>query len=175
MRTLSEVRDFALLAHGTQKYGELPYIVHLDDVAEVADRFELHYAIQIAAYLHDILEDTKVEFSSIRAVFGLEIANLVRLVTDEPGKNRKERHRLTYPKTRTNTYAVALKLCDRIANVESCLNTKSSLISMYQREYPEFKEALHTDGEWTEMWARLDDLLMRGVPFGSSSHYLPSP
>ena len=65
---IEEARKFAINAHGDQKYGELPYHVHLDAVAEIAS--EYGETVQIIAYLHDVAEDTSVQLQDIEREFG---------------------------------------------------------------------------------------------------------
>ena len=88
-------------------------------------------------------------------MFGDRTAALVGAVTNEPGENRKVRAALTYSKTRAVPGAVCLKLCDRIANVEH----GGQLVTMYAREFEDFRRGLHTPGEHEPMWDHLRGLL----------------
>lgn len=142
---LAKAYSFALIKHGDQQYGNYPYIKHLIHVNEVAQRFELGEDIQVAAYLHDVLEDTSCTFEEIWREFGWQVAMLVFLVTDEPGSNRKERKEKTYPKTASNPKAILLKLCDRIANVEASLGNNPKM-SMYKNEHTYFLDGLQISG-----------------------------
>jgi (p)ppGpp synthase/HD superfamily hydrolase len=143
---VEEARDFAIKRHGEQLYGNEPYIVHLDHVHEVGLRFGTTIEEQCADYLHDILEDTDCSFEEIWYEFGWYVAHLVFLVTDEDGDNRKERKRRTYPKIRSNSDAIRLKLRDRIANVESSKQNNPKLFQMYKQEHEEFLTELHISG-----------------------------
>lgn len=163
-----QAREVAIAAHGDQPYGDKPYEYHLQAVVDVLRRFgaSLEDAatapLLIAAWLHDSLEDTALSRGEVETMFGAEVAELVWRVTDEPGATRKERKPATYRKTRENESAVILKLADRIANVEASLENNSGLLRMYQREQPEFKQALHaaSTSELTAMmWDHLDQLL----------------
>ena len=167
-----DARAFAIRAHGDQKYGDLPYSAHLDDVADVVSRMEVPegqspWSFRAAAYLHDVLEDTETTRWRLSNAFGPQVADLVHAVTDEPGPNRKARKAATYPKIRAfGTAAVALKLADRIANVRRCVEAGGGLLEMYRKEQREFRAALFREGELTEAWAELEDLL--GGKRGSS-------
>jgi (p)ppGpp synthase/HD superfamily hydrolase len=148
---------YATVKHGDQKYGFLPYTTHLAAVENVLRRFNISDTILLgAAWLHDVCEDTGTKIKEIEELFGEETASVVGAVTNEKGDNRKIRAALTYPKIRTNKKAVTLKLADRIANVEN----GGSLVTMYKKEYEDFKRALYTKNENEEMWARLDRLLL---------------
>ena len=69
---------FAKEAHGGQKrHSGESYFSHPVAVAEILCDLKLDdYAI-ISALLHDVLEDTEIEFSEINEIFGIEISYLV--------------------------------------------------------------------------------------------------
>lgn len=148
---------YATVKHGDQKYGFLPYTTHLSAVENVLRRFDVADLVLLgAAWLHDVCEDTGTKVKEIEELFGEETASIVGAVTNEKGENRKIRAALTYPKIRANKKAVILKLADRIANVEN----GGSLVTMYKKEYEDFKRALYTKDENEEMWSCLDRLLL---------------
>jgi guanosine-3',5'-bis(diphosphate) 3'-pyrophosphohydrolase len=159
-----DARQFAAKKHAGQMYGDKPYTYHLEEVYKVARRYELHVFICVAALLHDILEDTNVSPIELRTFFGYDVAGLVEDVTDEPGENRKERAEKTWPKIRNSKAAVALKLCDRIANVKACHDGIGNvkLLEMYRKEHEAFKKALYyksDEDELQAMWDELDSLI----------------
>lgn len=156
--TQAFARLFAIRAHGEQKYGQQPYSVHLDEVVSVLKEFgNFDEALLSAGYLHDVLEDTSVTREELRATFDGETSLLVELVTDQPGRNRTERHAATYPGIALHPKAITLKLADRIANARA--SRAHSLLEMYRKEYQEFKNALKREGHGA-LWAELDRLLM---------------
>lgn len=165
MIDLKRLRDFAIEKHKDQKYGGKPYVYHLDMVHMIAVAQGLPQIVCEAAYLHDVLEDTPVTYDELKKEFDSEeLAHLVFCVTDEKGNNRKERKAATYPKIRSNSNAIALKLCDRIANVkESLTSENSSLIKMYRKEQPEFEAQLKTYGAYTNLWEELDKYILGGI------------
>lgn len=141
MWTLDEVRAFAIQAHGDQKYGGQPYIVHPDEVVSVLREFvpDADRHMLAAGYLHDVGEDTDVTVPQITARFGFPVGTLVYYVTDEPGENRRERKLATYPKIAQTERGVILKLADRLANVRACLREgRMDLFGMYRKEHPDF-------------------------------------
>ena len=147
--------------HGNQKYGENhPYTVHLCEVASQVKTFfpTSKFHLQIAALLHDILEDTQTTFDELYKGFGKEIAEVVFAVTNESGENRKARHLKTYPKIKANPDAILLKLADRLANTRASIGMP--IMSMYTKEYKGFREALYEPGtEADPMWEALDQLM----------------
>lgn len=161
-------------AHGDQKYGDNePYFSHLHDVFLTLKGFGVHYEMEfgaellVGAYLHDIVEDTTTTLKYIQSEFNRDIAWLVDAVTNEPGKNRKEKFLKTAPKILNHPYAIVLKLADRIANTEYSLKNKSKQLQMYVKEYPFFKKSLTSDYNnyysgykdiINEIWELLDNL-----------------
>ena len=166
---VERARIFAERYHtGHQEHGAQSSIMyHLEDVRAALGGFgfsqEVFPKLHIAAYLHDILEDTSCKQSEITEEFGSEVSDLVFRVTDEPGSNRVERKRLTYPKIAPSYLAVVLKLADRIANMQRSIVHRfeeSKYIREYIEEYPEFRGTLKTpDTDPEEMWNHLDRLM----------------
>lgn len=161
---MSAAREFAILAHGDQLYGGHPYVQHLHDVYCTLLRFGIFTGPLLeAAWLHDVLEDTEVTETELRARFTDEIAALVVAVTNEPG-GRAERAAKTYAKIRAaGPGAVWLKLADRIANVEHSIVNGTRHLKMYQEEFPAFSAALYRPGERDDMWAHLRGLVKGGA------------
>lgn len=156
---VEKAKNFAITAHWGQMYGKLPYLHHLDAVANICKSYNLPLFVVAAAYLHDVVEDTDVHANQISEKFGYEVATLVYAVTDEEGTNRKERKAKTYPKILAHPYGVHLKLADRIANLRSCQTAKnSSMFDMYCKEAPGFEDKLRTPGVADDMWAELDSI-----------------
>lgn len=161
MDPLTFARSYATLHHVIRKgqlYGVLPYTHHLSDVEEVLREFgEVRVDLLVAAWLHDIVEDTDVKARDVEENFGPEVARLVSAVTSEEGPNRKTRNALTYPKIReAGDEAVRLKLADRIANVRN----GGSSVEMYRKEHKAFRHALYSQGSGNgKMWEYLDSIL----------------
>lgn len=136
-----DARDYAILAHGGQTYGDLPYVVHLDAVVSVLKGWGMYGAeIIAAAYLHDVLEDTDVTFEDLCEGFGEQVALIVHCCTGE-GETRDERMASIYAKAARNGRAAAVKLADRVANLEACA-PGSDHARRYAREHKAFAAAL---------------------------------
>ena len=154
----SEARLVAIKAHGNQDYdGIFPYEKHLDDVVRVLKSYGYSGKYIVAGYLHDAIEDGAISYNKIKTHFGEEVAEMVFCVTDEMGRNRKEKKAKTLPKTASNRSAITLKLADRIANIEH-----GGKVEMYVKEYEEFCKYLRHDDQGAstkKMWAHLDKLL----------------
>lgn len=151
------------ILHNNQKYGDFPYTKHCEDVYDVAiEMGNTEEDTLVAALGHDLLEDTVMTYKLLSYYFGENIAERIWCVTDESGKNRKERHEKTYPKLRANQKAVFVKLCDRIANMRNCIKTGNNMIYMYKKEYEHFKYGIqdenNSDPYILKAWAELDKI-----------------
>jgi len=155
---LREAEMFAKGAHAGQKYGKMPYTYHLAAVCQVTKEFSQSLPVQIAAWLHDTIEDTAVVYNDIKMIFGEDVAELVYAVTDELGRNRFERKEKTLKKCRqTGKEAVALKLCDRIANMRFSQKDDRGHYQMYLKEAQFFHDMLHNPvDKLDDLWDELD-------------------
>ena len=118
--------EFAREAHSPQrrKSGE-PYIIHPVNVARiVAEELELGADPVIAAFLHDVVEDTQYTIDDIRERFGEEVAFLVGVVTKE--KKEKYVHskqidnfRQILASMQYDVRALLIKLADRLHNMRT--------------------------------------------------------
>lgn len=145
---LGEAMRFAAEAHGNQMYGDKPYTFHLNQVYAVLHQegcLEVP-SLGPAAFLHDVLEDCEkvTRQTLLDEGFSEDIVQIVEFCTDESGRNRKERKEKTYARVKKLFEktpspllwaALAVKLADRIANVE---HAEGSLLKMYQREHTKF-------------------------------------
>lgn len=155
---LVEAKTFAAFWHKDQKYGDGPYTDHLESVACCTFSYTKDPLCEIVAWLHDILEDTPCPIKSIEDSFGSTIANAVVAITEPKEGSRGHRHLMTYWKIRANPIALAVKLCDRLSNMQASLGVKHKR-RLYITEYPIFKAALYnpTDSEkYQKLWSRLD-------------------
>jgi (p)ppGpp synthase/HD superfamily hydrolase len=154
-------KTLAMAAHGGQTYGRRePFLFHLSQVAAMGSRFG--ETIEAACWLHDILEDCPniSPRLDLLPLVGMEVLEIVYALTDEPGKNRKERKAKTYPKIRSNPDAIIVKLCDRICNVRYSKENGDPEFKMYQKEHTEFVQAL-SDGQARAypLWMELNELI----------------
>lgn len=126
MNIIIEAARLAAKAHAgqTRQNGE-PYHNHLHRVAfEVMLLEDSTEDMIVAAYLHDILEDTKVTEAALRHRFGDSITNLVVELTNcyshqqhpEMDRETRKNHELQRL-LKTSTRAQKIKLLDRIDNL----------------------------------------------------------
>ena len=158
-----KAKEFAIEKHGEQKYGDLPYVEHLQGVVDVLLQYG-HGGDDVliaSAWLHDVLEDTDANKKDIYNQFGRSTSEIVWALTGE-GNNRSEKFLSVVPKLQANKKALMIKLADRIANVTSSLSARRySLYEMYQKEFPEFKKHLYRETDQPEvlmLWEKLFSL-----------------
>ena len=179
----ARAKEFAIAAHGDQKYGRNePYAVHLASVRDILVEFGWDDGLivwdtlaasldvttpragdmLVAAWLHDVIEDTDATRGTLEREFGPSVASLVWAVTGR-GKNRKERNADAYRKLAAFPAAIPLKLADRLSNVRNSKRDKLEFFDMYEGEYPAFRAALAPacapDPRTARMWYALDKLL----------------
>lgn len=83
---LAAAAAFCQAAHAGQvrKYDNKPYSEHPLRVGQrIANLSWATCSMIVAAYLHDVVEDTAVSLDEIRRVFGIEVAELVDELTDK--------------------------------------------------------------------------------------------
>jgi (p)ppGpp synthase/HD superfamily hydrolase len=149
------VRQLAIERHAAagKRYGASPYEVHLQAVHQVLVDFGHQGALLVAAWAHDLLEDTLTTREEIERIAGPMVGALVWAVTGV-GRTREECWASVVPKIRALPLSVHLKLADRIANVEASRRGAPRLYRMYAREQPMFEASLQGHGD-PRMWARL--------------------
>ena len=126
MSRIREAFELAFEAHGQQhrKTGE-PYIIHPIAVARiVAEELELGANAVIAAFLHDVVEDTPYTLDDIRSRFGDDVAFLVDVVTKrkktQDGQSKQvENFRQILDSVHYDIRALMIKLADRLHNMRT--------------------------------------------------------
>ena len=118
--------EFAREAHRPQrrKSGE-PYIIHPVNVARiVAEELELGADPIIAAFLHDVVEDTPYTIEDIKERFGENVAFLVGVVTKEKKdkyvqSKQVDNFRQILASMQYDVRALLIKLADRLHNMRT--------------------------------------------------------
>lgn len=118
--------EFARKAHAGQKRktGE-PYIIHPIAVARiVGEEWGLGANPVCAAFLHDVVEDTKYTDDDISRLFGKDVAFLVRVVTKQKKEHYDTSKQVDNFKQMLNSInydirALLIKLADRLHNMRT--------------------------------------------------------
>lgn len=137
---INEARAYAIEKHGTQLYGDKPYVYHLDLVFEKLKDFPLSF--RLAAYLHDVIEDTEDKEKATREIkekFGEEVYQLVYAVSGV-GENRAQRKASMIEKLINHPQAIDLKMADRLVNIEESKKNNDRLYQMYKKEHADYDE-----------------------------------
>jgi len=137
-----KARAFATAAHASinhkRKYDGRDYIVHPTAVVELV-RSVPHTEIMLCAgWLHDVVEDTPVTLKEIHDEFGLQVAEMVGMLTDvsrpEDG-NRNTRKTLDrLHAARASPEAKTVKLADLIDNTRSIVAHDPDFARIYLKE-----------------------------------------
>jgi len=160
-------KNFSINCHISTNhfYDGLPYEFHLNMVVETAKKFiniiprEEHDYVLAACWAHDLIEDTRVTYNDLKSELGEEVAEIVFALTNEKGRNRKERaNEKYYLGIRETKNAAFVKICDRIANVEYSKNQQDRMFNVYKNEFVDFEYWLYCN-EYHEMFEYLYGLL----------------
>lgn len=128
---IREAFELARAAHAPQKRktGE-PYILHPIAVANIAaEELMLGANPVIAAFLHDVVEDTPYTIEDIRERFGDDVAFLVRVVTKKPTRDYElskqlDNYRQLLNSMQFDIRAILVKLADRLHNMRTLESMK---------------------------------------------------
>lgn len=163
-----ETAAFELHDRVNQKYGEiLPYGFHLKLAASYVSRYGYLVAenekdvliLYAATYLHDTIEDTRMTFNDLVTFITefkvpdivlpeellqqirWDVPEIVYALTNEKGRNRKERANAAYYKgIRETKFASFVKMCDRLANIQytTMYFFANRMLDVYRREHDDF-------------------------------------
>lgn len=165
-------RDYACKAHEStnhfydSKGAHHPYSFHLAMVADTAEKY-IHLipeqdrkTVIAGCWVHDCIEDARQSYNDVKEATNETVAELAYALTNEKGKNRKERGgKRYYDGIVATPYAIFIKLCDRIANFQYSVVTKSRMASLYAKENSDFSERLLDKSVgYKEMFELLDEL-----------------
>ncbi len=114
------------LHEGQYRISEEPYIIHPIEVAKILTELRLDTNTIIAAFLHDILEDTETPPEEIESNFGNDVLKLVNGVTKlgkYQFKSKEERQaenfRRMFIAMAEDVRIIFLKLADRLHNMRT--------------------------------------------------------
>ena len=109
--------------HKGQTYGLYDYFeYHINGVVNLLKVHNMSSKFIIVAYLHDIVEDTKIDISTVKNLFGKEIADAVDAMTKRKNESRKE----YITRCAANKIARFVKLQDAVFNASNCFKNKNS-------------------------------------------------
>ncbi len=103
-----------------------PYIIHPVEVAKILVTLDVDIHTLMAAFLHDVLEDTDTSPETIRDLFGEDVLNLVQGVTKlgklkfkSKEERQAENFRRLFIAMANDIRVIFLKLADRLHNMRT--------------------------------------------------------
>lgn len=133
--------EFAKKAHEGQfrKFSMAPYFTHPVRVATLVMKYKKSHAIDdlvVAALLHDVVEDTKVTLVEIQGEFGYKVSSLVQELTSDKAAvlEQGKTGYLTHKMLGMTSWALVLKLCDRLDNVMDFIYANDRFVEKYTEE-----------------------------------------
>jgi len=114
------------LHEGQYRISEEPYIIHPVEVAKILVDLKVDTPTLIAAFLHDILEDTETKPEEIKQMFGDDVLTLVQGVTKlgklqfkSKEERQAENFRRLFIAMANDIRIIFLKLADRLHNMRT--------------------------------------------------------
>lgn len=160
---------FATAAHAAidqrRKYTNAPYIMHPEAVAGLVETVEGHTVDMVCtAWLHDVLEDTKVDFQTLDNVFGRDVADMVNLLTDVGHEHGNRAKRKAYDRDRiagAPGSVQTVKVADLIDNTSTIVQFDRDFAKVYLREKRELLDVL--TGADEQLWSRANLMVTRAL------------
>lgn len=146
-------------------YDNNPYSVHLQMVYDFGCKYahllpdsQVDQALA-GCWTHDTIEDTRQTYNDVKAACGEAVAEIAYALTNEKGKNRKQRaNEKYYSGIRNTPSATFVKICDRLANAKYSKEKNNRMLEAYKKELPDFKNQLWLP-EFKAMFDELAELL----------------
>ncbi len=156
------------LHEGQYRISQEPYIVHPVEVAKILVDLKLDKNTIIAAFLHDVLEDTDTTPEQMEEKFGSDVVNLVQGVTKlgkYQFKSKEERQaenfRRMFIAMAQDIRIVILKLADRLHNMRTLSFMASAKQKKISQETLDIFAPLANRLGMGKIKAELEDLSLR--------------
>jgi len=140
MNLISKAKDLATIAHEGQfrKFSGEAYVEHPKRVAQTVLKYKdsKHLdSLIAAALLHDVVEDTDVTLDVIEKEFDRLVASLVdELTSDEKITKDQKAQYLSEKMEKMSSWALVIKLSDRLDNVSDLRHVNKSFRQKYVAE-----------------------------------------
>ncbi len=140
---LTQAHMFAFSAHAAvgqlRKHTLMPYIVHPEEVVQILILHNITDPyILSAAYMHDVIEDTKVTEADLRRFFPTKVVDLVLEVTDvskpEDGNREKRKAIDRAHIAEISDNGKLIKCADLISNTRDIIAHDQNFAKIYLKE-----------------------------------------
>lgn len=169
---LDVARAFMVAAHCSvgqvRKYTGEDYFHHPEEVLQLLLTYdEPSLEMQVAALLHDVIEDTNVKIEQIRRIFGMAIAQMVDDLSDvskpEDG-NRETRKRLDREHIgRALKASMRIKCADLLSNSKSIVDRDVNFARTYLVEKLLILEEIRSEIGNTMIWKQAFSVCCEGI------------
>lgn len=165
--SIGKARLIAHVAHAAvgqrRKHSGIAYINHPADVVKILLDHStiLTSRMIVAAWLHDVVEDTHITIDFIKEEFDTAVARLVHGLTNEKpaGMNRAERHAHNAKRLSDCAPDVkTIKLADCIANMRDIVREDPKFAPTYLAEKRVLLDEALVDG-CPVLWKMADDII----------------
>lgn len=159
----ADIIEFAITSHKgqTRKGDGRPYITHplsvMHRVNEVKRGSKNIYLLGGVALLHDVCEDCGVSVDEIAERFGHSVASIVAELTLDKTKYEtigKTKY-LSEHMADMSSYALTIKLCDRLDNICDMQSMPDEFVSEYTEETASILSYLETHRKLTKTQKKL--------------------
>ena len=169
IKKIEDAYNFAKRLHeGQYRISEEPYIIHPVEVAKILVDLKVDTNTLIAAFLHDILEDTATEPIEIEQRFGKDVLNLVQGVTKlgklqfkSKEERQAENFRRLFIAMASDIRIIFLKLADRLHNMRTLNFMAANKQQKFARETLDIFAPLANRLGIGRIKAELEDLSLR--------------
>lgn len=142
MELIEKAKIMCKTAHNAvgqkRKYTNEPYWVHPFEVAHIVSEFTSCEDVIAAAYLHDVIEDTKITHSDIWDILNSSVADYVSEVTDiskDSDGNREKRKKIdAHHLLEATQGGLKIKMADIISNTRSIAAYDIDFSKVYIKE-----------------------------------------
>jgi guanosine-3',5'-bis(diphosphate) 3'-pyrophosphohydrolase len=136
-------------------------IPHAQAVADVLRNAGVDERVQVAALLHDVVEDTQCTVEDVRVMFGDGVAGTVDALTEDPAiKHYAQRKRQLRGRiVASGDEALDISLADKIASLRHALVTGSTISKRKLSHYRATLQLGRAAGANAALCTWLDDLL----------------
>lgn len=166
---LREAFEYSYAAHeGQYRKSGLPYFDHIIEVVKILVEQNMDGTTLMAAFLHDVIEDTGHSYEDIEARFGADVADLVDGVTKISGFEaasleikQAENYRKMLLSMAKDIRVIIIKFADRLHNmrtIDSLAETKRERIALETRDV--YAPLAHRLGMARIRW-ELEDLVLK--------------